>query len=147
MKDQNGNAKTDDYATDERFQKALVDQMPRLYLHSLFEEDFCDRLSARHFGLIVVCDRVVNHSPNDLFIHHGANCESPFQSKITSDPSIRKLETETLKAICTEYLFLRPVPVIRLRRQDDQLASLPVKPDTVTPQAHYRHDSKRESGE
>ena len=120
--------------------------MARLYLRSLFEEDFRDRLSARHFGLIVVCDRVVNHSPNDLFIHHGANCESPFQSKVTSNPSIRKPETGTPGGMCNEHLLSRLVPVIRLRPQDDALAPSLVKPANVTPQAHYRHDSKRESG-
>ena len=146
MKDHNGNVKTDDYETDEQFQKAPAGQMARLYLHSLFEEDFCDRLSARHFGLIVVCDRVVHNSPNDLFIHHGADCDSPFQSTVTSDPGIRNPETGTREAMRTEYLSLRPVPVIRLRRQDDRLASPLVKPGNVAPQAHYRHDSKRESG-
>lgn len=125
MKDQSGNVKTDDYATDAQFQGALVDQMARLYLRSLFEEDSCDRLSARHFGLIALCNRMVSRSPNDVFIHDGANCGSPFQSAITSHRSIRNPETKTSEPVCTDHLLLELAPVIRLRRQDNPLATSP----------------------
>ena len=105
MKDQIGNVQTNNSWTDERFQGALAEQMARLYPESLLKDYPCDRLSANHFGLTVICDRVVYRSPSDLFIHHGANSGSPFQSKVTSNLSIRNPDTETREAMCTEYLF------------------------------------------
>ena len=127
MKDQSGNVTTNNYATNERFQRALPEQMARLYPDSLLKDYPCDRFSANHFGLTAVCDRVVYRYPGDLFIHHGSSCGSPFESKVTSNPSIRKPTTGTREAISTEYLFSRPVPVIRLRRQDEPLATSPAQ--------------------
>ena len=148
MKDQIRNAKTNNYATEEQFQRILAEQLASLHLRGfVLTHDLRHCLSARYFGLSAVCDRVVNRSSGDLFIHHGSDCGSSFQSKLTSNPSIREPETGTPRGICNEHLLSRLVPVIRLRRQDDPLAFSLVKPGNVTPQAHYGHDSKRESGE
>ena len=106
MKDQIRNAKTNNYATDEQFHRILAEQMAGLFLFGfVLAGDLCHRLSARHFGLSAVRDRVVNRSSGDLFIHHGSDCESSFQSKVTGNPSIRNLKQDLPEECATNISF------------------------------------------
>lgn len=108
MKDQIGNVKTNNYMPDEQYHRMLAQQMANLYVPGLLKDHPCGRPRARHFDVTAVCDRMVTRSPSNLFIHYGSDCGAPLQSKVTTNPSIRKPETGTPEAVCTEYLLLQP---------------------------------------